>query len=157
MRASDKIVKASLTTIGKAMAGLDDQATWFQPGAEVAPGVTVTATPGHTSFAVASGSACMRAPPGVAIIPEPLRRDADWQVTDDRHADPAAAARHAFHAKAATERTLIAGAHFACPNLGHVEEASTGHRLAAVAWSCVLSVAISGRAPCRVCPAQAGP
>ena len=105
MRASDKIVKASLTTIGKAMAGLDDQATWFQPGAEVAPGVTVTATatPGHTSFAVASGSACMRAPPGVAIIPEPLRRGADWQVTDDRHADPAAAARHAFHAKAATE------------------------------------------------------
>ena len=61
---------------------LENKVTKYEAGKEVAPGITSIATPGHTpghmSFAVASGSASALVQSDVTNIPEFFMRHPDW-------------------------------------------------------------------------------
>ena len=141
-RANSPVTKNYFTNVRKTLAGLDGQIGRYRWGQEVAPGITALATPGHTpghtSFAVASGASRILVQSDVTNIPELFLRNPDWHVMYDYDADRAQATRHRFYDMAASEKMLIAGYHFAFPSAGHVEKAGTGYRLVPVAWSAAL-------------------
>jgi glyoxylase-like metal-dependent hydrolase (beta-lactamase superfamily II) len=126
----------------KTLGGLENKITRYDWDKEVAPGVTAlnTAghTPGHTSFAIASGSGRLLVQSDVTNVPEFFLRNPDWHVTYDVDPDQAAKTRHRFYDMAAAEKALIAGYHFSFPSAGHVEKDGAGYRLIPVAWSAAL-------------------
>ena len=138
-RASGKVMQNYFANAQKVLTGLNDRIGRYEWGQEVAPGVTAVATPGHTpghtSFAVASGNRRMLVQSDVTNIPELFLRNPDWHVMYDHDADQAAATRHKFYDMAASEKMLVAGYHFAFPSAGYVEKAGSGYRLVPVAWS----------------------
>ena len=138
-RATDAVTKNYFANNRKVLTGLDDRIGRYNWGQEVAPGITALSTPGHTpghtSFAIASGSSRMLVQSDVTNIPEFFLRNPDWHVMYDHDADQAQATRHKFYDMAASEKMLVAGYHFAFPSAGHVEKVGTGYRLVPVAWS----------------------
>ena len=141
-RADDPVTRNYFANTRKVLSGLDERIGRFRWNTEVAPGITALGapghTPGHTAFAVQSGSARLLVQSDVTNIPEFFLRNPDWHVMYDHDPDEAARTRHAFYDMAATEHALVVGYHFAFPSLGHVEKAGTGYRLAPVAWQAAL-------------------
>lgn len=141
-KASDKLTQNYFANTRKILGGMDERVVRYPWGAEVAPGITAVGTPGHTpghtSFAIASGSSRMMVQSDVTNIPEFFLRNPDWHVAYDHDPDLAAATRHKFYDMAASEKMLIAGYHFAFPSAGHVEKDGAGYRLVPVEWSSVL-------------------
>ena len=89
---SNEMMKNYFANVKKTFAGLESKVTKFEWGKEVAPGITSIATPGHTpghtSFAVASGNSKILIQSDVTNIPEFFLRNPDWHVVFD--IDPAA-------------------------------------------------------------------
>jgi len=139
---SSKMMQDYFANTRKILGGLENKITHYDWDKEVAPGVTALATPGHTpghtSFAVASGSARILVQSDVTNVPEFFLRNPDWHVAYDTDPEQAQKTRHKFYDMAATEKALIAGFHFSFPNAGHVEKDGTGYRLIPVAWSAAL-------------------
>jgi glyoxylase-like metal-dependent hydrolase (beta-lactamase superfamily II) len=119
-----------------------DRVTKYEWGKEVAPGITAldTAghTPGHTSFAVASGNARILIQSDVTNFPEFFLRNPGWHVAFDVDPVKAEQTRRKFHDMASAEKALVVGFHFPFPSIGHVEKDGAGYRLVPVAWSPVL-------------------
>jgi glyoxylase-like metal-dependent hydrolase (beta-lactamase superfamily II) len=118
---------------------IKDKLTKYEWAQEVGPGITALDTrghtPGHTSFAVASGSARVLVQSDVTNIPELFLRHPDWQVMFDIDPQQAAATRHKFYDMAAAEKATIIGFHFVFPSIGHVEKDGNNYRLVPAAWS----------------------
>ncbi|MCJ2066772.1 MBL fold metallo-hydrolase [Methylobacterium sp. J-088] len=141
-RAADAVTQAYFANTRKVLADLKDRVRTFAWNEEVAPGITALAapghTPGHTAFAVASGSDRLLIQSDVTNIPAFFLQHPDWHVMYDYDADQAQATRHRFYDMAAAEKSLVVGYHFPFPSLGHVERAGSGYRLVPVAWSAAL-------------------
>ena len=141
-QASDPVTKAYFANNRKVLTGLDDRIGRYRWNTEVAPGITAIAapghTPGHTAFAVASGSANLLVQSDVTNIPELFLRNPDWHVMYDHDPEQAAKTRHAIYDQAASDHMLVVGYHFAFPSLGHVEKTSTGYRLMPIAWQATI-------------------
>jgi glyoxylase-like metal-dependent hydrolase (beta-lactamase superfamily II) len=141
-QAATPIAKNYFANTRKILTGLQDRIGRYAWGKDVAPGITAIATPGHTpghtSFAIASGSARMIVQSDVTNIPEFFLRNPDWHVAYDNDPDLAQQTRHKFYDMAASEKMLVAGYHFAFPSAGHVEKDGAGYRLVPVAWSAAL-------------------
>jgi glyoxylase-like metal-dependent hydrolase (beta-lactamase superfamily II) len=141
-RASDKLTQNYFANTRKILGGLEERIGRYDWGREVAPGITAIAapghTPGHTAFAVASGSSRMLVQSDITNIPEFFLRNPDWHVAYDHDPEQAAATRHRFYDMAASENMLVAGYHFSFPSAGHVEKAGNGYRLVPVAWNAQL-------------------
>jgi glyoxylase-like metal-dependent hydrolase (beta-lactamase superfamily II) len=141
-KAPNKMMQDYFANTRKILGGLENKITRYDWDKEVAPGVTALGTPGHTpghtSFAVASGSARMLVQSDVTNIPQFFLRNPDWHVAYDADPDQAQKTRHKFYDMAAAEKALIAGFHFSFPNAGHVEKDGAGYRLVPVAWSAAL-------------------
>jgi glyoxylase-like metal-dependent hydrolase (beta-lactamase superfamily II) len=141
-KAANDMMKAYFANTRKILANIADKVTKYEWGKEVAPGVTALDanghTPGHSAFAVASGSARMLVQSDVTNIPELFLRNPDWHVVFDIDPNQAVTTRRKFYDMAAAEKALIAGFHFAFPSLGHVEKDGAGYRLVPIAWNAVL-------------------
>jgi glyoxylase-like metal-dependent hydrolase (beta-lactamase superfamily II) len=141
-KASDKITQAYFANTRKILGGLDARIGRYDWGRELAPGITAISTPGHTpghtSFAIASGNSRMMVQSDVTNIPEFFLRNPDWHVMYDHDPEMAQRTRHQFYDVAANEKMLVAGYHFAFPSAGHVEKDGAGYRLVPVAWSAAL-------------------
>ena len=138
-RAADPVTRNYFANTRKLLGDLKDRIGTFAWGEEVVPGVTALAapghTPGHTAFAVASGTGRLLVQSDVTNIPELFLRHPDWHVMYDYDADQAQATRHRFYDMAAAEKALVVGYHFPFPSLGHVERDGPGYRLVPVAWN----------------------
>ncbi len=136
---SNAMMKNYFANVKKTFAGLESKVTRYDWGKEVAPGITSIGTPGHTpghtSFAVASGDAKVLIQSDVTNIPEFFLRNPDWHVAYD--ADPALAqqTRHKFYDMAVAEKATVIGFHFTFPSVGHVEKDGAGYRLVPSAWN----------------------
>jgi glyoxylase-like metal-dependent hydrolase (beta-lactamase superfamily II) len=123
--------KNLFANVKKAVDGL--KFTPFEPDKEVAPGITSVATPGHTpghtSFAVASGGARLLVQGDVCNIPSIFMRNADLQAVFDNDPNLTIATRKKVYDMAASEKMLIAGYHFPFPCMGHVEKDGANYRL----------------------------
>jgi len=141
-KAATDMMKGYFANSRKVLSNIADKVTRYEWGKEVAPGITAIDasghTPGHTAFAVASGSGRVLVQSDVTIIPELFLRNPDWHVAFDIDPDKAAATRRKFYDMAAAEKALIAGFHFAFPSLGYVEKDGAGYRLVPIAWNAVL-------------------
>ena len=141
-KASSDMMKAYFQNVRKILADQAGKVSKYEWGQEVAPGITAIDahghTPGHTAFAVASGSARVLIQSDVTNIPELFLRHPDWHVVFD--VDPLAAAqtRHKIYDMAAAERMTVVGFHFQFPSIGHVEKEGTGYRLVPSAWNPVI-------------------
>jgi glyoxylase-like metal-dependent hydrolase (beta-lactamase superfamily II) len=139
---SDELMKSYFANVKKIYAGIESKVTRYDWGKEVAPGITSIAvpghTPGHSAFAIASGSSKVLIQSDVTNIPELFLRNPDWHVAYD--VDPVAAqeTRHKFYDMAAAEKATVVGFHFTFPSIGHVEKDGTKYRLIPTAWNPVI-------------------
>jgi glyoxylase-like metal-dependent hydrolase (beta-lactamase superfamily II) len=136
---SSEMMKNYFANVKKVYAGIESKVTKYDWGKEVAPGITSIATPGHTpghtSFAVASGNAKVLIQSDVTNIPEFFLRNPDWHVVYDTDPELAQATRHKFYDMAATEKATVVGFHFTFPSIGHVEKDGAKYRLIPSAWN----------------------
>ena len=136
---SNPMMKGYFANTRKILGDIAGKVTKYDWGKEVAPGITALATPGHTpghtSFAVASGSSKILIQSDVTNIPEFFLRNPDWHVAYDVDPVKAAETRHKFYDMAAAEKATVVGFHFQFPSIGYVEKAGTGYRLIPVAWN----------------------
>jgi len=139
---SNPMMKAYFANTRKILSDIASKVTKYDWGKEVAPGITALATPGHTpghsSFAVASGSSKILIQSDVTNIPEFFLRNPDWHVAFDVEPALAQTTRHKFYDMAAAEKALVVGFHFTFPSIGHVEKDGTKYRLVPVAWNPVI-------------------
>lgn len=136
---SNAMMKTYFANVKKTFAGLESKVTKYEWGKEVAPGITSIATPGHTpghtSFAVASGDAKVLIQSDVTNIPEFFLRNPDWHVVFDTDAALAQETRHKLYDMAAAEKATVIGFHFTFPSVGHVEKDGAKYRLIPSAWN----------------------
>jgi len=139
---SNEMMKNYFANVKKIYAGIESKVTRYDWGKEVAPGITSIATPGHTpghtSFAVASGNSKVLVQADVTNIPEFFLRNPDWHVVYDTDPDLAQATRHKFYDMAAAEKATVVGFHFSFPSIGHVEKDGSKYRLIPAVWSPVI-------------------
>ena len=141
-KANDPVNKAYFANTRKVLSDLTGKVTMYTPGKEVVSGITAidTAghTPGHCSFAVASGKSSMFVQCDVTNIPAFFLSHPDWHVIYDHDANQAERTRRKFYDMVAKEKSLIVGYHFPFPCLGHVEKVGKNYRLIPVGWSDML-------------------
>jgi glyoxylase-like metal-dependent hydrolase (beta-lactamase superfamily II) len=110
----------------------------FEPGREVAPGITAIAahghTPGHTAYAVASGNQSIMVLGDVTNHPWLFARHPHWQGVFDVDADMATETRRRMLDRAAADRMLVQGYHFPFPASGHIAKTATGYEVVPVMW-----------------------
>jgi len=136
---SNEMMKNYFANVKKIYTGIESKVTKYEWGKEVAPGITSIATPGHTpghtSFAVASGNAKILIQSDVTNIPELFLKNPDWHLAFDIDGDLAQQTRHKFYDMAVAEKATVVGFHFAFPSIGHVEKDGTKYRLIPAAWN----------------------
>src|ERR1700761_823594 len=139
---SNEMMKNYFANVKKTFAGLESKVTKYEWGKEVAPGITSIETPGHTpghtSFAVASGGSTILIQSDVTNIPEFFLRNPDWHVMYDADPEMAQKTRHKFYDMAAAEKATVVGFHFTFPSVGHVEKDGAKYRLVPIAWNPVI-------------------
>jgi glyoxylase-like metal-dependent hydrolase (beta-lactamase superfamily II) len=139
---SNEMMKNYFANVKKIYTGIESKVTKYDWGKEVAPGITSIATPGHTpghtSFAVASGSSKILIQSDVTNIPELFLRNPDWHVAYDADPELAQQTRHKFYDMAAAEKATVVGFHFTFPSIGHVEKDGKGYRLVPAPWNPVI-------------------
>jgi glyoxylase-like metal-dependent hydrolase (beta-lactamase superfamily II) len=110
----------------------------YQPGKEVAPGITSIAayghTPGHTAFAVASGSQSMLVLSDVTNHPWLFLRNPEWQAAFDMDGAMAVDTRRRLLDQAAADKMLVQGYHFPFPASGHVTKNGANYDFVPVMW-----------------------
>lgn len=111
----------------------------YEPGKELAPGITSIAayghTPGHTAFAIASGNQSMLVLSDTTNNPWLFVRNPDWHAAFDMDGPMAAENRKRLLDRAAVDRMLVQGYHFPFPASGHIVKTSaTTYDLAPVLW-----------------------
>jgi glyoxylase-like metal-dependent hydrolase (beta-lactamase superfamily II) len=136
---SNPMMKTYFAGVKKTYAGIEGKVTKYDWGKEVAPGITSIEasghTPGHTAFAVASGSSKILIQSDVTNIPELFLRNPDWHVVFDIDPAKAVQTRHKFYDMAAAEKAMVVGFHFTFPSLGYVEKDGPRYRLIPTAWN----------------------
>ena len=136
---SNEMMKNYFANVKKTFAGIESKVTKYEWGKEVAPGITSISTPGHTpghtSFAVQSGTSKILIQSDVTNIPELFLRNPDWHVAFDVDGDLAQQTRHKFYDMAAAEKMTVVGFHFTFPSIGHVEKDGSKYRLVPSAWN----------------------
>ena len=138
-KAPNDMTKNYFANVKKIYNGIESKVTKYEWGKEVAPGITSISTPGHTpghtSFAVASGNSKILIQSDVTNIPELFLRNPDWHVAFDVDGDLAQQTRHKFYDMASAEKATVVGFHFTFPSIGHVEKDGNGYRLIPSLWN----------------------
>jgi glyoxylase-like metal-dependent hydrolase (beta-lactamase superfamily II) len=118
---------------------LGRKVTQYEPGKEVAPGITALATPGHTpghnSHIVASGNSKVYIQADVTHVPFLFVRHPDWHAFYDQDGALAEATRRKVYDMLAAERMPVQGFHYPFPSLAHIEKSGTGYRENMVPWA----------------------
>ena len=137
-KATEDFTKSTFAANRTVFGGITDKIAMYEWGQEIAPGImaidTSGHTPGHTSFAITSGSGHFLVQSDVTNVPALFLRNPHWQIVFDHEPEKAAQTRRRFLDMAATDRTLVIGYHFPFPGLGYVEKDGPGYRLTPALW-----------------------
>jgi len=122
----------------KTFSAIGDRVRRVKDGADIVPGVSALATPGHTpghmSLLLKSGSDAMLVT-GDAISSVHVAFDhPEWQIIWDHDRDLGAKTRAALLDRAAHDRLLVIGYHYPFPGLGHVVKDGTAYRWLPADW-----------------------
>jgi len=117
---------------------LAKQVTRFEPGREVAPGITAIPafghTPGHVAYAVASGDQSILVLCDTTNHPWLFVRNPEWQPIFDMDGPLAVDFRKRLLDRAAADRMLVQGYHFPFPATGHIAKRGAGYEYVPVQW-----------------------
>lgn len=115
------------------------QVKQFEPGAEVAPGITSQAafghSPGHTVFMIASGNGKLFYMADTSNHPALFVRNPDWAAIFDMDADTARTTRRRLLDMAASERTRVHFYHAPFPANGYIARDGNGYQLVPAQWT----------------------
>jgi glyoxylase-like metal-dependent hydrolase (beta-lactamase superfamily II) len=118
---------------------VDRKVTQYEPGKEIAAGITPVATPGHTpghnSHIIASGNSKVFVQGDVTHVPWLFVRNPDWHAFYDQDGKMAEETRRKVYDMLVAEKMMVQGFHYPFPALAHVEKAGTGYREVPVPWS----------------------
>ncbi|MFN3855895.1 MAG: MBL fold metallo-hydrolase [Phreatobacter sp.] len=115
------------------------QVKQFEPGAEVAPGITSQAafghSPGHTVFMIASGNGKLLYMADTSNHPALFVRNPDWAAIFDMDADTARTTRRRLLDMAASERTRVHFYHAPFPANGYIARDGNGYQFVPAQWT----------------------
>jgi glyoxylase-like metal-dependent hydrolase (beta-lactamase superfamily II) len=125
--------RPNFALVRRRFAPVQAKVSQFAPGAEVTPGVTAVASPGHspghTSFLIADGNAQALLIGDAVNTPAFFMPNPEWRPVFDMDQTMAVETRKRLLDRAATERMPVVGYHFPMPATGRVERAGSGYRL----------------------------
>jgi glyoxylase-like metal-dependent hydrolase (beta-lactamase superfamily II) len=138
MAAAPPGLRLSFLNFRRIFSDIARDVTRFQPGREVAPGISTIAapghTPGHTVFAVQSGRESLLVLSDTTQHPALFARHPEWQPIFDIDGNAAVATRKQLLDRAATDRMLVTGYHFPFPACGHIVKTATGYEHVPALW-----------------------
>lgn len=139
MNAAPEAMKGAFAGVRRAFAPIAKDVKQFEAGKEILPGITSVAayghTPGHTAFAVASGSGKLMIMSDVTNHPALFVRNPDWSAVFDMDGPQAAATRRKMLDMVAADRMQVAFYHAPFPATGHIAKDGNGFELVPVQWS----------------------
>jgi glyoxylase-like metal-dependent hydrolase (beta-lactamase superfamily II) len=138
MNAAPDGMKGTFRNVRRIFADLKDVKR-YEPGKELAPGITSIAayghTPGHMAFTIASGNQSMLVLSDTTNNPWLFVRNPDWHAAFDMDGAMAAETRKRLLDRAVVDRMLVQGYHFPFPASGHiVKTGANSYDLAPVLW-----------------------
>ena len=109
---------------------LGRKVTPYEPGKELAPGITSVAsnghTPGHNSHIVASGNSKVFVQADVTNHPALFVRNPGWHAFFDQDAKMAEETRRKLYDMLVAEKMLVQGFHYPFPGMAYIEKAGNG-------------------------------
>jgi glyoxylase-like metal-dependent hydrolase (beta-lactamase superfamily II) len=136
--AGNAIVDGNFKNARRVFSALGNKVTQYEPGMEVAPGITSLAThghtPGHVSHIVASGNAKLMVQADVTNVPL-FVQNPGWFIQFDMDGPAAEQTRRKFYDMLAAEKMLVQGFHYPFPSVGYIEKAGSGYRVVPVPWN----------------------
>ena len=133
MEAAPPAMKGAFQNVRRVLGTIPaDQLVRFEPGSEVAPGITSIAafghTPGHTLFTVKSEGQGFAYVADLTNVPSLFARSPDWSVTFDMDKEMARATRRKMFDMIVKEKMMAGGFHFPFPAFGSIETAVNGYQ-----------------------------
>jgi glyoxylase-like metal-dependent hydrolase (beta-lactamase superfamily II) len=113
----------------------------FDAEAEIVPGITAIAAPGHTpghcAYAIASERQSLVALCDTTNHPLLFARHPEWQMILDMDGPLAVNTRKRLLDRVAADRTPVTGYHFPFPGYGHVVKTSSGYDFVPALWQAI--------------------
>jgi glyoxylase-like metal-dependent hydrolase (beta-lactamase superfamily II) len=138
MNSAPEAARPAFLNVRRIFSDIAKEVKRFEPGAEVAPGITSVAafghTPGHTAFAIASGNQSLLVLGDTTNHPWLFVRYPEWQAVFDTDGAMATETRRKLLDRAAADRMLVQGYHFPFPASGYIARRGTGYDLVPVMW-----------------------
>ncbi|MBY0361979.1 MAG: MBL fold metallo-hydrolase [Phreatobacter sp.] len=139
MNAAPEAMRGGFQNARRVFAPIAANVKRFEPGAEVAPGITSVAafghSPGHTVFVVASGTAKLTYMADTSNHPALFVRNPDWSAVFDMDADAARATRRRLLDMAASEKSRVHFYHAPFPANGFIAKDGNGFQLVPAQWT----------------------
>jgi glyoxylase-like metal-dependent hydrolase (beta-lactamase superfamily II) len=139
MSAAPDAMKGAFGGVRRVFGPIAKDVKQFEGGKEILPGITAVAapghTPGHTVFALASGSGRMMVMSDTTNHPALFVRNPDWSAVFDMDGPQAAATRRKLLDMVAADRMQVAFYHAPFPATGHIAKAGNGFELVPVQWT----------------------
>lgn len=139
MSAAPEGMKGAFANVRRVFGPVAKDVKQFEAGKEILPGITAIAapghTPGHTVFALASGSGRMMIMSDTTNHPALFVRNPDWSAVFDMDGPAAAATRRKLLDMVAADRMQVAFYHAPFPATGHIAKAGNGFELVPVQWT----------------------
>ena len=131
--------QAAIFSVKNYLPLIRDRMEVVRPGADVVPGISLIAAPGHSpahsAIRVASGNNMLIHMVDTVHNPKSGLQHPEWSVVFDYNDAQALASRRALLGEAAADKTLVMGYHFPFPALGYVEAAGSAFQFDPVIWT----------------------
>lgn len=132
-------MQGAFANVRRVFGDLGERVRRFAWDAELAPGITAIAapghTPGHTVFHIASGSDTLMYLADVANHPALFVRNPDWMVSFDMDGEAARLMRRKLFDRIAANRQQVASFHFPFPSTGYIAKEGDRCRFVPVQWT----------------------
>jgi len=139
MAAAPEAMRGAFANVRRVFAPVAANVKQYQPGAEVAPGITSVAafghTPGHCVFMISSGTGKLMFMADTTNHPALFVKNPDWSAIFDMDADVARATRRRLLDMAAAEKTQVHFYHAPFPATGFIAKAGNSFDFVPVQWS----------------------
>ncbi|RYE79240.1 MAG: MBL fold metallo-hydrolase, partial [Hyphomicrobiales bacterium] len=139
MNAAPEGMKGAFAGVRRVFGPVAKDVKQYEAGKEILPGVTAIAapghTPGHTVFAVSSGSGKLLVLSDTTNHPALFVRNPDWSAVFDMDGPQAAATRRKLLDMAVADKMQVCFYHAPFPATGHIAKAGNGFELVPVQWS----------------------
>ncbi len=139
MGQAPEIQRGNFPNVKRVFGPMGKDVATYKWGQEVVPGITAIEapghTPGHTAYAIVSGSAKLMVLSDTTNHTSIFARNPDWSAVFDLDGPMARATRRRMLDLAATEKMQVSFYHAPFPATGHIIREGQGFALVPVMWS----------------------